>query len=189
MRELGETHVFFETMLSQVLENRLWPPKEVHSQLSNLSKIDGDMIGSSFAIALASNLTYQAAVDEWILRYQALQEFDQDYEFFRPMMEVIGKRLLGKVAWGLKLRVFLGASLSVIDFVSDVVVIAGYFAEEDKSSESLGFAMLGFVTLSILLQMLLVTVQHRNNSADLALNILFVITGLKPGWDAYRVAS
>ena len=59
-------------------------------------------------------MTAEAGVDEWILKYPALTDFDQNEVWFRPMMNVVGKRLLENVGWGVMFRAFMGAGISML---------------------------------------------------------------------------
>ena len=193
MKECMREHLFFEPMMCSVIDNSLGVPAAVSAQLCNLTKSNGKIIGRAFAIKLAANLTHTAAVDDWILTYPALQEFDDDEPWFRSMMEVVGKRLLGEVAWGVKFRVFTGAGLSILDITTDVTVILSYFddAKEHPEGDGLGFGvvMLSFVCLSILLQLLLVYVQHGGRTDHFIRDALWVVSGLKPGVDGKSSAE
>ncbi|GMI39207.1 hypothetical protein TeGR_g10090 [Tetraparma gracilis] len=65
----------------------------------------------------------EPAVGEWVGRYPALKELEEEYSWFRPMMDTIAQRLLESVSWGLKMRLYTGASLSTLDMVSDLYMI------------------------------------------------------------------
>ena len=43
-------------------------------------------IGAALASCIAANLTAQAAVDEWIIRFPALRELDLEFVWFRSMV-------------------------------------------------------------------------------------------------------
>ena len=43
-------------------------------------------IGSALASCIVANLTAQAAVEEWISRYPAMRELDQEFAWFRHMV-------------------------------------------------------------------------------------------------------
>jgi len=103
------------------------------------------------------------------------------------MMNVLAKRLLAKVPWGLKLRVSLGASLSLADMVSDVYVIRQYLQEE--KTEGYGWTMMGMVGGCIILQCLVVFLQNRRKPSVLAKEVIVALSGLKPAWDAWFVVA
>ena len=80
-------------------------------------------------MALLINITSDAAVDDWVYRFPALVEFDEQLVWFRPMMNTIAKRLISKSGFGLKMRLYSGAFFSIMDMVSDIVMIIQYFEE------------------------------------------------------------
>ena len=107
MAEFAKEKEWFVPMMAHVLMNRLRPGEECEARSEAMNLVQGRIVGRGFASFLATNMSVEAAVDEWILRYQCLKELDE-YSWFRPMMEVVGTRLLSQVAWGVKSRVFLG---------------------------------------------------------------------------------
>ncbi|GMH92947.1 hypothetical protein TrST_g3807 [Triparma strigata] len=188
MKYLRDLYPWVVPMMAHVIINKLRPSENCDARCKAMSINQGRLVGKSFAQLLATNLTYAAAVDEWILRYPCLREIDSEYDWFRPMMETVGCRLLGKVAWGTKLRVFLGASLSVIDMLSDLYLVREYFSLGDDSLRSYAFAMIVFIGLNIGCQLILVVLQNRVSKLVTLREIIFVIFCMKPGIDAYRVA-
>jgi len=67
------------------------------------------------------------------------------------MLNVVAKRLLGEVSWGLKLRVMMGAGLSILDMATDVFVIVGYMG--DEKTKGYGWSLLGMVAACMVLQL------------------------------------
>ncbi len=187
LRALRERHVFVEAMMTKVIECRLRPAKDVARRLVILSIKDGETIGSAFAGALATNTLPESAVDEWIVRYPALKEIDMVYVWFRPMMNVLAKRLLSEVNFGLKFRIFAGAVLSTIDVVTDYLMISRYLVSDSQGHY--GWALLAMVCTCIFLELLVVFTQNRSSPKRAARETICVLTGLKPVVDAYYVAS
>jgi hypothetical protein len=179
LKEIGKKYSFFQAMMTLVVENKLRPPGDVSQALINLSMKQGATIGAGMAVSLASNLTAEAAVEEWIGKYPALRELDEKEVWFRPMINIVALRLLGEVAWGLKMRVFLGAGLSIMDTVSDINVIVLYSIT--RGQEGYGTVLLGMIVASMLFQLLIVYLQSRARPWEAATEALFVVTGLKPG--------
>jgi TRAP-type mannitol/chloroaromatic compound transport system permease small subunit len=136
-------------------------------------------MGSGLAISLASNLTAEAAVDEWIGKYPALKELDREEVWFRPMMDTVSLRLLAKVPWGLKMRVFLGAGLSMLDMASDINVILLYTSTSGE--KKYGLNLLGMLVACIAIQLLVVYHQNKTKPQEMLREMLIVLTGLKPG--------
>jgi hypothetical protein len=179
LRDIEAKYDFFRGMLSRVVQNKLRPPKSVKKKLCDVSKNQGVRIGAGLAMSLASNLTAEAAVDEWIGKYPALQELDRAEVWFRPMMDVVALRLLGDVSWGLKFRVFTGAGLSTLDMISDINVILLYLSSPGQ--EVYGFHLACMVIACVVMQLILVYSQNRANKMSMLRESLVVLTGLKPG--------
>jgi len=103
------------------------------------------------------------------------------------MLNVVAKRLLGEVSWGLKLRVTMGAGLSILDLATDIFVIVGYMGKED--TRGYGYYMLGMTVASMVLQLLIVFLQNKKKPWVLANEMLIVLTGLKPAFDCARLCA
>jgi hypothetical protein len=180
LKEVSAKYEFVEGLLARMVQNKLRPARDVSTRLCNVSKKEGRTIGSGLAMSLASNLTAEAAVDEWIGKYPALQEIDREEVWFRPMVNIVALRLLGEVSWGLKTRVFLGAGLSVLDMASDINVIVLYSNNSDQ--EEYAMLLVGMIAACVGLQLIATLVQyHKKPLARLVGELLIVLTGLKPG--------
>jgi len=101
------------------------------------------------------------------------------------MLNVVAKRLLGEVSWGLKMRVAMGAGLSILDMATDIFVIVGYM--RDEKTRGYGWSLLGMVVGSMVLQFFMVFLQNYKKPRVMAKEVLIVLTGLKPGFDCARV--
>jgi len=92
-------------------------------------------------------------------RYPAPRDLNE-YEFFRPMMKVLAKRILVVSNTGARYRAVGGAALSLVDLCSAII-------------------------LNTLVQLLLVfMVNHKMDKNHLA---TMTVMSLKPAFDAYRV--
>jgi len=187
LREIGEKHRFFFPMIVRVVENKLRKASDVSTKLCDVSKMEGRAIGATLALAIATNLTPEAGVDEWILKHSALRQFDKEEIWFRSMVIVVARRLLGEVSWGLKTRVCSGAGLSILDMATDLFVIATYMGAEE--TRGYGYSLFGMLAASMLLQIVLVFGQNRSKPWVVAKEVLIVMSGMKPGVDSYRVCS
>ena len=80
----------------------------------------------------------------------------------------------------------MGASLALLDVVSDIIMIVSYFeAGEDRFA----IPVIIMISLSLFFQILLTVGQHRKSGAKTCLReIVYVITFTKPAVDAYRIA-
>jgi len=157
------------------------------STLRTLSEKDAAKFGNSFAMFLLTSTEPNLAVNAWRLENSALQPLFDDHQFFEPMMQTIAKRLLASGNLGLKLRVFLGAFLSVGDLVSDTTVIFSYF-EEGRTGQAYG--LISMVVMSLFCQVIIVLAQNiKKSRSEILRELFFVVTFLKPAVDAYRVAT
>jgi len=172
-------------MMTRVVENKLRVAVVVETRLCDVSKQEGRTMAGGLAIAMASNLTAEAGVDEWVLKYPALTEIDKEEVWFRSMLNVVAKRLLGEVSWGLKTRVIMGAGLSLTDMATDVFVIVRYMGEEE--TKGYGWILLGMVAACMVIQLLVVFAQNKGKPWMLATEATIVLTGMKPAVDSYRV--
>jgi len=188
LREARAKWPWFGCLVTRVLRNRLRPAKYVGEKLCSLSGRDATLIGGGLAISLASNLSAKAGVDDWILRYRALQTLDKEAEWFRPMIEVVAQALLEDVPWGLKARVTVGAVLSTMDMASDLYVVVQYLGAEE--TEWYGVALLCCILSSLLVQLMGVLMQNgMRNKKALFKEVVVVLLALKPAFDAKKMIS
>ena len=103
------------------------------------------------------------------------------------MLNVVAKRLLGEVSWGLKMRVIMGAGLSIMDMATDIFVILRYMGMEE--TKGYGSVLLGMIVACMAIQLLVVFAQNRKTPVKMLRETMIVLTGLKPGFDAYNVVS
>jgi len=96
------------------------------------------------------------------------------------MMLTVAQEVMKTAPWGLMWRVCTGAFLSVLDIVTDVVVIVGYMGKEE--TRGYGYSLLMMLVGSLVLQLLVVFAQNRKKPSAMAKEMLVVITGLKPAW-------
>jgi len=84
LKQIGRKYSFFQNMITRVIENKLRTAGDVKSKVCSVSVKEGREIGAGLALALASNLTAEAAVDEWVLKYKrSLGELDRTEAWFR----------------------------------------------------------------------------------------------------------
>ena len=83
---------------------------------------------------------------------------------------------------------FVGAALSTVDMVTDVQVIVEYLNMPGK--EAYAYPLMGMVGTCLFLHLFLVFMQTRKGAkAKMVKEMLIVLSGLKPGFDAYQVAK
>ena len=138
-------------------------------------------------MALLSNITSDAAVDDWVYRFPTLFELDEQLVWLRPMMNTIAKRLLSESGWGLKMRLYSGAFMSVMDMVSDIAMIIQYFEEGNVVYAK---AVLSSIVAHLCFQLLFVIgANHKKSALSIFYEIAVVVLCIKPAIDAARVAG
>ena len=163
------------------------PAQSQDAEIVEISASDAEKIGKKFAMFLLTTTEPSAAVDSWLKDSKELVEFVTENIWFEPMMNTIAKGLLKSSNLGLKWRVGLGAGLSIMDMISDTGVINSYRASGNTAGASSLMAMIG---ANVFLQLLFTYMQNRKKNKWVILRELaFVVTFLKPGVDAYRVAT
>jgi hypothetical protein len=192
LRRAQAKHRYVVELLLHVIRNKYGTIGSASPQ-SRLRQITADEmggVGKSLANIIMSNVTGDAAVDEWIRGSLPLQEMSAEYSWFRPMMETVAAELLSRANFGLVARSFVGAGLSFLDMVSDAYIMFSYF-EEDR--EEFAYAIIAMVALNILIQLLIVLCQTIGLKQDrwrtMFLDMLYTITFVKAGVDAFRVAG
>jgi hypothetical protein len=188
LKEAKERYDWLESMLVAMLKNKLRPAGNEQSKLCVMSEMKGKVVGAGLASSLASSLTAHAAVDEWVARYPAMRELDKERAWFRPMIETVAQRLLEGVGWGLKMRLYIGAGLSMMDMCSDIFMIKTYWSTPGR--EAYGDSLAAMVAACIIAQLLIVYAQNRKGpKLNMLKEFAFVLTATKSGIDASRVAK
>ena len=185
MKELASKFPRLEAMLGVVIKNKLitgWGGEnENDAEVAQATRI-----GSSFAALLVTTTEPSAAVDSWRLDNPTLKPLF-DHPFFTTMMREIAQELLARSNFGLRWRVVLGAGLSISDLISDSFVVVSYHALGEVSAAQHLLAML---CLSILFQLMVSLWNNRKRrKRDIVRELAIVLLGMKPGVDAYRVAT
>jgi hypothetical protein len=103
-------------------------------------------------------------------------------------MNEIAKHILAVADFGLQMRLFSVAGLSVFDLVSDVYMIVVFLGSEE--TRGVAHVNIMCVALSLLTQLLLVWfVNSKRSRKRIAQELLYVLLFIKPGIDAARVAA
>jgi len=109
--------------MANLVLNKLRLSSIVTKPLCELSEEDGSLIGRALSQSLALYTSPDIGVSEWINQHPSLREFSEGQKWFKPMIEVVAKQLLKEATWGVKLRLFVGAGMSMLDMGSDVTMI------------------------------------------------------------------
>ncbi len=145
------------------------------------------LMGKGLESIVRMSATPAEAIDELIGKYPALKVMGDQHVWFRPLLEAIAKRRVASAPLGLKARLVLGAGLSILDMVSDIINIRALFLAGRSTDASV---LLGMIALNLAVQALVVTLQNWHRGARAVLRELGVVCSLlKPGVDAARVAG
>ena len=184
---VAEKYVFVIPMFGAIIKNNLHGLRKVLGKATELNGKEGRDIGESLARSLAVNTQATAAVDAWIGNFPALKELDEEYEWFRPIIESISYKLLEEVPWGLKMRVTVGAITSMADLLTDVYVTYMFWI---KGKEGYFKASLASLAVSFGIQIFMVWVQNRKLGFKKVLKeCIPIFSGFKPALDAYRITQ
>ncbi|GMH65356.1 hypothetical protein TrLO_g12695 [Triparma laevis f. longispina] len=186
LRKMNRPEIMQE-ILRGVLENQLSLAKPCKSGYDELTISEAREIGKGLSSSLIVALSGDAGVDEWIRKYHALIELNEEAVWFSSMLHVIARRLMSIVPWGTQLRVYSGAFISVFDTITDVWVGFEYIRLNDSSSATFIFVC---ILVSFALQCFFVYLQNiKLGFKKIVFEIIPVIFGVKSILDAYRVSS
>ncbi|GMI38189.1 hypothetical protein TeGR_g3348 [Tetraparma gracilis] len=195
LRTAQAKYRFFDEFLFHFFRNKMkigasQTSFTVNTPLVALTANEAGRIARSFPMVMMANATGEAAVDELIATFPALRELDREYAWFRSMLEAIATELMSAVAYGVKARAYLGASVSAADAVSDAYMINEFYVMGKVGTAN---GLLAMVGANLGYQALMVFIQTQGLKKDKWRTALFemlaVVTFSKPGLDAYRVAS
>jgi hypothetical protein len=155
--------------------------------LSTITEEEAIAMGYAFHVILLTASTPADALDTFLTRYPFLREVDAFSPWFKPMMEVVTRRLMVSSRMGMGIRVTIGALLSTLDVGSDIYMVVSLFAI-DRRFAALGTLSMVLTTLGLQIIVTIVQWKHRG-WRKVALEAAIVLTFFKPLVDAYRVAS
>ncbi|GMI38344.1 hypothetical protein TeGR_g7204 [Tetraparma gracilis] len=181
---------WFQALLFETLRNRVRPPSAARKALEDFGEEHARKAGRGLALALIANVSAEAAVDEWVMTYPALRELEQQCTWMRPMMNAAAAEMLARTSWGVQFRAYFGAAVSFFDVVTDSYMIHTYFTTGRAGTAN---ALLGMLLGNLGFQAVVVYIQAQGLKKDKVRTLLFelltVVSFVKPGVDAFRVAS
>ena len=187
LRELAEEFPWLVSFLREAVRGQLHLNKPCSTKLEVVVEEEGMQIGRNLGQALRQRKTASAGMYQWKMQNRAMVELFEKHKWMEALVLTISQAVLKTAPWGLVWRVFMGAALSLLDIASDINVIFLYMR---TSSQSIyGWQLLAMVILNLLMQIVVVVVQHKRNLKEVFKEVLFVVTFIKPGVDALRVAS
>ena len=154
---------------------------------ASLTEAEAAHIGKGFASIVLCNTMPEAAVDEFLRKYAAMRVLMEAHAWMRPLLLIVAKRQMVSTPMGLKLRVAAGALLSLADVGSDLYMIIQFLQNGETAA---AYGMIGTVAVNLMLQTVLVVYQHKHRGWwAVGREVGFCVCFLKPGVDAFRVAS
>jgi len=186
LKQLGLEHTWLRVFLAEVIKGTLQLNRPVATKLECLTVGEAKKIGSSLAQALRQRKFAEAGIYQWKMQSPCLVELFKRHPFMDSMILTISKHVLGNAMWGVVFRVMTGAGLRIIHMFSDIRMSIEYLGDPER--ETYGYLLLGMVGMSIFWSLIIVFAQNRKNPKALLMETLYVITGVKAGVDAMRVA-
>jgi hypothetical protein len=186
LRELRSCYPWIETMLVEILRNKL-QPSFGHTAATSLAQVtleQGGNIGKSFIIVLVWYGQAAPATQAWVRRYVALSQLHALHPWVFVMVEQIATVLLKKASLGIHIRVLFCGMLTYLDLGSDILVAKQYL----ESGEVTGAMLtISFLALNLILQVALCVVQNYRSPAQMWQEIGYSLILLKPGLEVVRV--
>jgi len=182
-RSLEKLSVEFDWLvgfLEEVVRGKWVTSGSVSTKLECLSEKEARKIGRSLMPALKQRKTVVAGLHQWKMQNRSMVELFERYDWVESMVLEVAQEVMKTAPWGLMWRVCTGAALSVLDIVTDVVVILVYTGNEE--TRGYGYSLLGMLVGSMVLQLMIVFLQNRKKPWAMAKEMLVVITGLKAPW-------
>jgi hypothetical protein len=174
-------------MLLALCENRLQIAKPVaNADISSLSEAEALEVGRGFALTLLGCSAPAEAVADYVCEYPVLEALMQRYAWFRPMLNTVATRLLERSPYGLRLRLGIGAFLSICEVIIDLKVISSFFID---GLWARAYAQIGLIAGALLFGLVLCISRRGAGLRVVAFEIVLTLIFLKPPLDAYRVAQ
>jgi len=187
MKALFIEYPWLLLLLQEIVKGRLHLAKSVSTQLKCISEAEARKIGSSLSPALRQRKTAEAGLYQWKMQNPCMVELFEEHPFMESFLLTLSQEVLKKAPWGLIWRVCTGAGMSILDMASDISIIVVYLRTEGQ--ETFGWLILGMLLFCLSLQIGVVYLQNRGQYKAILIESAFVLSGLKPGVDALRVAS
>ena len=180
----------FNTMLSHIMVNSFgFRVRHIDRTMKMVDwgEKEGKHVGASLATFIRKRKTGDAALDAWRLNYAQLKILFEEVEGFESFMLVFANNLMRDSIYGMVLRVCLGASLSIVDGLTDVYVIGTYYSQGLNSQAN---TLLSMILLNVASQLSGALIQHKKKGwKDKTKEVLAIIFFMRPAVDAYRVST
>ena len=136
---------------------------------------------------MLTNTDPESGVDEWILGFPALIQFDAEQAWFRPFINALAKPMMESSMLGSNFRTVSGLVVSYADLGSDGYMIYSFWQAANVTA---AYLSISFMLINTILQSILVYMQNMNMGRVVILTeILFVIFQARTAVDIYRVST
>ena len=180
LHQLSIEYDWLVGFLEEIVRGRWVMAASVSTKLECLSEKEARKIGRSLMPALKQRKTAEAGLHQWKMQNLSMVELFERYDWVESMVLEVAQEVMNTAPWGLMWRVCTGASLSVLDIFTDIIVIVGYMEKEE--TRGYGYSLLGMLVASMVLQLMMVFLQNRKKPWAMAKESLVVITGMKAPW-------
>ena len=128
LNDFAKTHEWMVGFLEEVVKADLGTSVAVRTKLECLSEREARQIGKNLMPALKARKTPEAGLAQWKGDHKkSMGKLLDETPWFEAMMVELAKGVVKTAPWGLRWRVGLGALLSTVDLITDIVMIIDYF--------------------------------------------------------------
>lgn len=144
LRGADEALPWVKAMMVPAVRGNLNMNRFVETKMACVSEKEAAQIGRNLVPALKSKKLIDAGIDQWRVQNRAVKQLMEKYDWFKPMVVVVGMGIVKAAPWGLVWRVSLGAMLSVLDLSTDLIVLHQFWigSEEFKTYRNAQLASL-----------------------------------------------
>mmetsp|Transcript_3124 Transcript_3124/g.6299 ORF Transcript_3124/g.6299 Transcript_3124/m.6299 type:complete len:652 (+) Transcript_3124:124-2079(+) len=187
LKKLSERNKWFPTVIFYVMENKVGKVSTINTSAESLTTEEATKIGKSLAFSLFCNSSPAAAIEEWLCQFPALAVLEENFPMSEHFFTRLAWRLISDALWGLKFRVTCSAIFGLGEMITDIIVAVELHNNGFKIASRLIMSM---VATSLSLQTVISIVQNKKLGLKrICVELFFVMTGLRPALDAYRVAK
>jgi hypothetical protein len=187
MRELLIERPWLREMVRTLVQNSVAPSRTVRKVLAEMTEQDATVLAKGLITIILSNTLPESSVDHWFNQNPILGEFEAAYPWSRPFFVEIAQYNLNTSNLGVVMRVSVGAVLSTVDLVSDVIVTYRFLIT--PALVGYGHMNVTLIGLTMGTQVVLAYAQHSSKLSLFLKESAIVLLGLKPAWDAYLIGT
>ena len=137
LKEAAKEHSWLVGFLEEIARGRLVIAvlaKTVETKLECLSDKEARRMAGSLASALRATKTAEQGVYEWKKRNRSVRELFEKFPWMEATVTAMAREVFKNAAWGLIIRVVVGAGVSILDLASDAFVVKLYLETEGQET-------------------------------------------------------